>query len=178
MNETPTMYTRFFFYRSILLAACCFYLISGCSPSARFTGKSSSSGSSGGKRVSEEKTNDGSKIVRVNPGKVLLTLEGIASYYADDFHGKLTSNGETFDMYGLTAAHRTFPTGSMVRVTNLDNGKNVVVRVNDRGPFVEGRIIDLSYGAAKAIDMLQKGTARVKLEVLEWGDGKYVGQGK
>ena len=152
-----------------------FVVLSGCSSSTRFTGKSGSS-SSGTKKVSEEKTAAGTKIVRVNPGRVLLTLEGVASYYADDFHGKLTSNGETFNMYDLTAAHRTFPTGSMVRVTNLENGKIVVVRVNDRGPFVEGRIIDLSYGAAKEIDMLQKGTTRVKLEVLEWGDGKYAGQ--
>jgi rare lipoprotein A len=155
----------------------CGIVLSGCSSSTRFTGSSGSS-STGGKQVIEEKTGDNSKIVRINPGRVLLTLEGVASYYADDFHGKLTSNGETFNMYDLTAAHRTFPTGSRVRVTNLENGKVVVVRVNDRGPFVEGRIIDLSYGAAKEIDMVQKGTTRVKLEVLEWGDGKYVGQGQ
>ncbi|MGH2566771.1 MAG: septal ring lytic transglycosylase RlpA family protein [Bacteroidota bacterium] len=127
-------------------------------------------------RVSEEKADDGSTIVRVNPGRVLLTLQGVASYYADDFHGKLTSNGEIFNMNDLTAAHRTFPFGTKVRVTNLDNKKVVVVRVNDRGPFIEGRLIDLSLGAAKEIDLIQKGTTRVLLEVLEWGDGKYVGQ--
>jgi len=127
-------------------------------------------------RISEEKTEDGSTIVRVNPGKVLLRLEGVASYYADDFHGKMTSNGEIFNMNDLTAAHRTFPFGTKVRVTNLDNNKIVVVRVNDRGPFIEGRLIDLSLGAAKEIDLIQKGTTRVLLEVLEWGDGKYVGQ--
>lgn len=130
----------------------------------------------GTRRVAEESMPDGSKIVRVNPGKILLTLEGVASYYADDFHGKMTSNGEIFDMHGLTAAHKVFPFGTKVRVTNLDNGKSVIVRINDRGPFVEARIIDLSLGAAKEIDLIQKGTARVRLEVLEWGDGKYVGQ--
>lgn len=105
-------------------------------------------------------------------GKVLLTLEGVASYYAHEFHGRLTSNGETFDMNSLTAAHRTFPFGTRIRVTNLANGRTVIVRVNDRGPFKEGRIIDLSLGAAKEIDLIPTGTTKVKLEVLEWGDGK------
>ncbi|HEY5615099.1 MAG TPA: septal ring lytic transglycosylase RlpA family protein [Bacteroidota bacterium] len=164
-------------FRIILTAVCCLFVLFGCSSSVRFTGGNTTSGG-GSKRVSEEKTPDGSKIVRVNPGRVLLTLEGVASYYADDFHGKLTSNGEIFNMHDLTAAHRTFPSGTKVRVTNLENGKIVNVRVNDRGPFVDGRIIDLSLGAAKEIDMVQKGTTRVKIEVLEWGDGKYVGQGK
>lgn len=106
------------------------------------------------------------------PSRVLLTLEGIASYYADDFHGKLTSNGEVYDMHGITAAHRAFPFGTWIRVTNLDNNRQIVVRVNDRGPFVDGRIIDLSLGAAKELEMILKGTARVRLEVLEWGLGK------
>jgi rare lipoprotein A len=105
-------------------------------------------------------------------GKILLTLEGIASYYAHDFHGKQTSNGEIFDMNALTAAHRTFPFGTKVRVTNLENNKIVIVRVNDRGPFVEGRMMDLSMGAAKEIDLIRTGTARVRLEVLEWGNGR------
>ena len=105
-------------------------------------------------------------------GRALLTLEGVASYYADEFHGRLTSNGETYDMNGLTAAHRTFPFGTKVRVTNLENNLTVIVRVNDRGPFKEGRIIDLTLGAAKDLEMIRNGTARVKLEVLEWGTGK------
>jgi rare lipoprotein A len=104
--------------------------------------------------------------------KILLTLEGLVSYYAHDFHGKQTSNGETFNMNALTAAHRTFPFGTKVRVTNLDNNKTVIVRVNDRGPFKEGRIMDLSMGAAKQIDLILNGTARARLEVIEWGDGK------
>jgi rare lipoprotein A len=105
-------------------------------------------------------------------GKVLLTLEGVVSYYADDFHGKQTSSGETYDMHALTAAHRTFPFGTKVRVTNLENNKTVIIRVNDRGPFKEGRIMDLSMGAAKEIDLILNGTARARLEVLEWGNGK------
>lgn len=109
---------------------------------------------------------------RAGGGKALLTIEGVASYYADDFHGKRTSNGETFDMNALTAAHRTFPFGTKVRVTNLENSKAVLVRVNDRGPFKEGRIMDLSLGAAKAIDLIQTGTARVRIDVLEWGNGQ------
>jgi rare lipoprotein A len=75
-------------------------------------------------------------------------------------------------MNDVTAAHRTFPFGTRIKVTNLDNQKTVVVRVNDRGPFVDGRIIDLSLGAAKEVGLVQSGTARVRLEVLQWGDGK------
>lgn len=127
-------------------------------------------------RATEETAADGSKIVRKNPGRVLLTLEGIASYYADDFHGKMTSNGEVFNMYDRTAAHRVFPFGTLVRVTNLENQKVVLVRINDRGPFKEGRIIDLSLGAARELDLIQQGTGRVRLEVLQWGDGKYMTQ--
>ena len=105
------------------------------------------------------------------PGDVRRVQEGVASYYADQFHGRRTANGETFDMHAMTAAHRSLPFGTRVRVTNLDNGRSVVVRINDRGPFVEGRIIDLSYGAAGAVGMIGPGTARVRLEVLEMGDG-------
>ncbi len=105
------------------------------------------------------------------PGSVRRVQEGVASYYADQFHGRRTANGETFDMHAMTAAHRSLPFNTRVRVTNLDNGRSVVVRINDRGPFVEGRIIDLSYGAAGAVGMIGPGTARVRLEVLEMGDG-------
>ena len=91
---------------------------------------------------------------------------GIASWYGPNFHGKKTSNGEYYNMYGLTAAHKTLPMNTMVKVTNLKNGKSVVVRINDRGPFVKNRIIDLSYAAAKKIDMISKGTALVEIEVL------------
>ncbi|MBW6512163.1 MAG: septal ring lytic transglycosylase RlpA family protein [Desulfuromonadaceae bacterium] len=92
--------------------------------------------------------------------------EGRASWYGKDFHGKQTSNGETYDMHAMTAAHKTLPLGVFVRVKNLDNGKETVVRVNDRGPFVVGRIIDLSYAAARQLDVVGPGTAPVRIEAL------------
>lgn len=93
--------------------------------------------------------------------------EGVASWYGKDFHGKKTANGERYDMYGLTAAHRILPFGTKVRVTNLANGKQTVVRINDRGPFVANRIIDLTHTAATQIGMIGTGTARVRLESLD-----------
>jgi rare lipoprotein A len=91
---------------------------------------------------------------------------GVASWYGRDFHGRKTSNGEFYDMYGMTAAHKTLPLGTYVRVVNLENNRSVDVRVNDRGPFVRGRIIDLSYTAAKQIGVVGPGTARVKVVAL------------
>ncbi len=93
--------------------------------------------------------------------------QGTASWYGRKFHGYETSNGEIYDMFTMTAAHKSLPLPSYVRVTNVDNGRQVVVRVNDRGPFHEGRVIDLSYAAASRLDMLGEGTARVSLEVLD-----------
>ena len=93
-------------------------------------------------------------------------FDGIASWYGPDFHAKKTSNGEIYNMYAMTAAHKTLPMNTVVRVDNLDNGRSTIVRINDRGPFVAGRIIDLSNKAAHAIDMVRKGTARVKVTVL------------
>ncbi|MDE7290542.1 MAG: septal ring lytic transglycosylase RlpA family protein [Treponemataceae bacterium] len=90
----------------------------------------------------------------------------VASYYADKFHGRKTANGEIFDMYALTAAHKSLPFNTMVKVTNLDNGKSVVVRINDRGPFVAGREIDVSKAAASKLGMLSEGTAHVSLQIL------------
>jgi rare lipoprotein A len=95
---------------------------------------------------------------------------GIASWYGSDFHGKTTSNGETYDMHAMTAAHKTLPLGVYVKVRNRDNGRETVVRINDRGPFVTGRIIDLSYSAAKDIGMVGSGTASVKIEALGYLD--------
>jgi len=94
------------------------------------------------------------------------TEKGIASWYGKNFHGKKTANGERYNMYGLTAAHKTLPLGTWVKVTNLSNFKDVTVRVNDRGPFVKGRIIDLSYVAAKQIGLVGAGTAWVRVEAL------------
>ena len=91
---------------------------------------------------------------------------GIASWYGKDFHGKKTSNGENYDMYALTAAHKTLPLGTYVQVHNLENNRRVEVRINDRGPFVRGRIIDLSYTAANQIGIVDSGTARVEVIAL------------
>ncbi|HPR55839.1 MAG TPA: septal ring lytic transglycosylase RlpA family protein [Deltaproteobacteria bacterium] len=102
---------------------------------------------------------------------------GTASWYGEDFHGKPTAMGEPYDMYGVTAAHKTIPLGSTVRVTNLANGNQVIVPINDRGPFVGDRIIDMSYGAACKLDMVDAGLARVRVEVLEmpryYSGGRY-----
>lgn len=99
----------------------------------------------------------------------------VASYYADKYHGRKTSNGEVFNMYDLTAAHKSLPFNTKVKVTNLSNGKSVVVRINDRGPFVKGREIDLSKAAAVKIGMIKSGTAKVSLEIVGGSDGAAVG---
>ena len=92
---------------------------------------------------------------------------GVGSWYGSDFHGKPTSSGEIYNMYDLTAAHKTLPLGTYAMVTNLDNKKAVEVKINDRGPFVEGRIIDLSFAAARALDIVDCGVAMVKVEVTK-----------
>jgi rare lipoprotein A len=99
-------------------------------------------------------------------------MQGVASWYGGKFHGRLTSNGEVFDTNELTAAHKSLPFGTMVKVTNVDNGRWIVVRINDRGPFVEGRIIDLSRAAADALCMLSSGLARVTLEIISFATDK------
>jgi rare lipoprotein A len=96
-------------------------------------------------------------------GSATATLSGLASYYGKEFHGRKTASGEPFNMNALTAAHRTLPFNTTVRVTNAKNGKSVTVRINDRGPFVAGRIIDLSYAAAKAIGLLSVGQVSVAI---------------
>lgn len=100
---------------------------------------------------------------------------GLASWYGKDFHGRMTSNGETYDMYSMTAAHKTLPMNTMLLVKNKENGKKLVVRVNDRGPFVNGRIIDLSYKAADQLGVVSNGTAKVELIAL--AEGKVNKQG-
>ncbi len=124
-------------------------LLAGCTASPRFTSE----------KFSNE-TND----------THLLMQEGVASYYADEFNGRQTSNGETYDMNEMTAAHQTLPFSTRVRVTNIENGRTVIVRINDRGPFKDDRIIDLSLAAAKSLELIGPGTARVKLEVVELGN--------
>src|SRR5215471_7186878 len=98
-----------------------------------------------------------------NPG---YRIEGIASWYGPDFHGRLTANGEVYDMHAISAAHPTMPLPSYARVTNLNNGRSIIVRVNDRGPYVRNRIVDLSIGTAKALNFYGNGIARVRVEYV------------
>jgi len=95
--------------------------------------------------------------------------KGTACWYGNEYHGRKTASGEVFDQWAMTAAHRELPFGTIVRVKNLRNGRAVKVRINDRGPFVRGRIIDLSRGAAERLGMVQAGIGPVRLEVLKWG---------
>ena len=106
--------------------------------------------------------------------RVPKVITGVSSFYGTDFHGKLTANGEVYDMYGLTAAHKTLPLNTTVRVTNLANNKSLILRINDRGPYIKGRILDCSYGAAKKLDFLLQGTTKVRIEIIEVGDNKYM----
>ena len=101
------------------------------------------------------------------------TQIGIASYYGKKFHKKRTANGEIFNMYKVSAAHKSYPLGTKVRVTNLENGKSIKLVINDRGPFVKGRIIDLSYKAARKLDFVNQGTTKVRVDVIRLGDNKY-----
>src|SRR5579863_9231077 len=107
---------------------------------------------------------DRQKTAKAKPYQV-----GTASWYGEDFDGKPTASGEDYDMYDMTAAHPTLPLGSYVKVTNLHNGKVVVVKVNDRGPLVQGRIIDLSYGAAQVLQLKDHGLQKVRLDVVKRG---------
>ncbi len=98
---------------------------------------------------------------------------GIASYYGKKFHKKRTANGEIFNMYRVSAAHKTYPLGTRVKVTNMENGKSIRLTINDRGPYVKGRIIDLSYKAARKIGFVNQGTTKVRIDVIRLGDNKY-----
>ena len=125
---------------------------------------SSRSAGGGGRIAKPRKTAhpvDVSLISRKNAYQV-----GVASYYGEKFHGRKTANGETFNMYKMTAAHRVLPLGTMIRVTHLTNGRRVVVKVNDRGPFIEGRVLDLSFAAALELEMVSAGTAEVMIEIV------------
>lgn len=101
-------------------------------------------------------------------------LVGKASWYGEKFHGRTTASGEAYDMYAFTAAHKTLPFHSIVRVTDPETLKSVVVRITDRGPYSRGRVVDLSYAAASDLGMIRRGVIPVRLEVLQWGTGEYV----
>ena len=107
------------------------------------------------------------RVYRVMPSAQGYKERGVASWYASKFHKQRTSSGEPYDMYALTAAHRTLPLPTYLRVKNLDNGREIIVKVNDRGPFHSGRLIDLSYGAAVKLGIFPRGTARVEIEAIQ-----------
>jgi len=135
-----------------------------CASSVRYATKESPGNKSGnGKTVSnlEESYKD---------HKALEVDIAVASYYSDDFHGKKTANGEIYNMYDYTAAHISYPFNTIVRVTNLSNDREVILRINDRKPDTNGRAIDLSLKAAHELRMISSGIAKVKIEVLQWGD--------
>lgn len=189
----PAIYRNLFSFVFVALLSFSIAMLAGCGkqtvPPAeggggRQTSPSYGGGSSGGTPATAPR---GSKPYTVM-GKTYYPLlsadnyreEGVASWYGKDFHGKQAANGERYDMYDMTAAHKLLPFGTMVRVTNKNNGKSIVVRINDRGPFVDSRIIDLSHTGAQKIDMLGAGTAPVMIETIGQvkglHDGKLEGQ--
>jgi rare lipoprotein A len=151
----------------IIFIALFITLFHACTPAPKFTSKKTPA-------ISVKKPPEINQQIYkdLNSTEVLESDTGVASYYADKFNGKITYNGEVYDMYGLTAAHPTFPMGTILRVTNLSNDKSVIIRVNDRMPYRPDRIIDLSLGTAQALDMVEVGITEVRLDVLEWGEGR------
>ncbi|WP_041468195.1 septal ring lytic transglycosylase RlpA family protein [Chloroherpeton thalassium] len=168
-------------FQQILIISICLLTVTACTSTVRYATKSSATRPSSAtssqkahrsaattntsqKKATATETSSSQKLTQTESGKIL--GEGEASYYANKFHGKTTASGEPYDMYSFTAAHRTLPFGTVLRVTNLENQKSVVVRVTDRGPWKAHRIIDLSFMAAKSLDMLGSGTAQVRIEKL------------
>ena len=113
----------------------------------------------------------GCSMHRYDKPRVGTTQRGVASWYGEPFHGRKTASGEVYDMHGLSAAHKELPLGTVVWVKNLDNGRELELRVNDRGPFVKGRVLDVSYAAAKRLGMVGPGTAKIELRVVRLGGG-------
>ena len=134
-----------------------------CTVSPRYNSKSVTSSTSKVKKNTYKKFNSNTQ-----------TLRGISSWYGPNFHGKLTANGEIFDMYGTTAAHKTLPLNTIVRVTNLNNGKSIILKINDRGPYIGDRILDCSFGAAKKLGFDKQGTTSIEIDIIEVGDDVYM----
>ncbi len=150
-------------------------LLASCAPAPKYVnhprgGTPGSGASATGRPATPARLPDRSPSGRVPDGPARWGdhyLRGSASYYGQEFHGRKTANGEIFNMYKLTAAHRTLPLGTKARIWNLENGRSCVVIINDRGPFIEGRILDLSYAAALELEMVTQGVAQVQIEILE-----------
>lgn len=158
-------------YRGLLLIALSCFIIASCASKTMHEAKHSGIGATPKALPLSKSGNPSSYVVFGKTYHLLPTTKGykekgIASWYGDKFHGKRTSSGDTYDMHAYTAAHKTLPIPSFVTVKNLENNKSITVMVNDRGPFVKGRIIDLSYAAAKVLGVDQKGTAPVIVEAL------------
>jgi rare lipoprotein A len=149
-------------------------LFAACGSSSRFEDKykypTTTSPTKEKKSVKKEKTPDPIVVDEYKDSPVLESQTGVASYYSDKFDGKKTTSGEIFRKNNLTAAHLKYPYNTILRVRNLLNNKSVIVRINDRKPDFNGRIIDVSYGAAKILDMLKNGITEVRIEVLKWGN--------
>lgn len=143
-------------------------LVAGCASEPRYTSGKRPAGKRTASRPSPRTLSATSKVRKG------MVLTGISSFYGPDFHGKTTANGEVYDMYGISAAHKTLPFNTIVRVTNLNNSRKLIVRINDRGPYVKGRMLDLSYGAALKLGFVADGTTKVRVQVLEVGDGLYM----
>ena len=155
-------------------------VIVSCSSAPRYGRSDSAPKYKKPSRTVSKKEKSNSKAIFIDPKTVNTNVKhkkrmvGISSFYAEDFHGKLTANGEIYDMYGLTAAHKTLPLNTVARVTNLENGKSLILRINDRGPYIQGRMLDCSYGAAKKLDFIKQGKTKVQVDIIEWGDGVYM----
>jgi rare lipoprotein A len=164
------MYRKLF---SLILLAVAVFTLSACASVPRFRS-----------RDERYETNSAKEKIKVNESvetenfdhyinaEVLESVTGVASFYADKYHGRITYNGEVYNMNGISAAHPTYQMGTVIRVTNLSNDKSIIMRINDRMPYRPDRIIDLSLGAAKELEMVREGLAEVKVDILEWGTGK------
>ena len=143
------------------------FFIYSCTVSPRYTSVSVTNKKSNNSKIKkykkEQKFDESIKI-----------YTGVSSWYGPNFHGKLTANGEVFDMYSISAAHKTLPLGTYVKVTNLDNDKYVYLTINDRGPYIDGRMLDCSMAAAKKLGFYNNGTANVEVEIINFGDGDYM----
>jgi len=151
----------------LTLAVSCSKHAPDSSPAHSKAGKAQLPDGKGGIHKTGKPYNIGGRWYEPMPFENGYDKTGVASWYGRDFDGKATANGETYDMHALSAAHKTLPLPTMVRVTNLENGRSVIVRVNDRGPFVKERLIDLSYAAAKELQFARNGTAHVRVQSLQ-----------
>ena len=151
-------------YLNTALILIVFSVFTACGSAPRFTSRES--------RFEKRTPPPPENLDRYKNAESLETVTGVASFYADQYDGKITYGGDVYDMYGLSAAHPTYQMGTVVRVTNLYNDKSVIIRINDKMPFRPDRIIDLSLGCAEELDMVNVGIQEVKVEVLEWGQGR------